>query len=55
MDVYYLERSQQIFEELQRAQQLNAEGNTKECLNLLTSLYENKRIMIQAADAQPPV
>jgi len=35
-----------MYEELQRAQELNAQGNTKECLNLITNLYDQKRIMI---------
>ena len=47
MDVYYLEKSQAVFDELQHAQQLNAEGNTKECLNILVALCDQKRIMIQ--------
>ncbi len=55
MDVYFLDRSQQTIEEVQRAQQLNAEGNTKDCLNMLMALYEKNKVMIQQVDAQPPV
>lgn len=55
MDVYFLDRSESTIAEVQRAQQLNAEGNTKDCLNMLMALYEKNKVMIQQVDAQPPV
>ena len=54
MDAYFIERSQLVFDELQRASKLNAEGSNQECLNILMQLYEQKRIIIQQADIQPP-
>lgn len=35
MDVYYIEKSPAVHQELQRAQKLNAEGNNQDCIQLL--------------------
>jgi hypothetical protein len=55
MDLYFLDRSQSTIDEVQRAQQLNAEGNTKDCLSILMSLYEKSKVLIQEVQGQQPV
>ena len=55
MDLYFIDRSQGTIDEVQRAQQLNAEGNTKDCLSILMSLYEKSKVLIQEVQGQQPV
>lgn len=55
MDLYFIDRSQTTIDEVQRAQQLNAEGNTKDCLSILMALYEKSKVLIQEVQGQQPV
>ena len=40
MDIQLIEKSTTVHDDVQRAYQLNAEGNSRECLNILMRLYE---------------
>lgn len=51
MDSYFIEKSPQIIEEVQRAYKLSQEGSFEECLSLLMKLYESKRVYIQQVNA----
>jgi hypothetical protein len=53
MDVYFIEKTPAVLEELQRAQKLNAEGANQDCLNILMSLYEAGRVLTKQPDVQP--
>lgn len=46
MEVFFIEKTPAVYEEIQRAIKLNSENNNKECLNMLMQLYDEKKIYI---------
>ncbi len=47
MEAYYIEKSSAVYEELQRALKLNAEGQDHDCISVLMNLSQQKRVHIQ--------